>query len=91
MSRSSADQANSPFAFWKTALLITAHHVGTVFESASGKRFPRLVESTMMDLQQTSTLAVCRMVEHQERLAYPPNSIITSKNDRLGLRRGNLH
>lgn len=50
MSRSSAVQGSSPPDFLKMARLITAHQIGMVFDSASGKRLPRLVESTMIAL-----------------------------------------
>ena len=33
------------------ALFITAHQIGTVFDSASGIRFPALVESTSIILR----------------------------------------
>lgn len=35
------------------ALLTTAHQIGIVFDSASGTRFPALVESTTMILGQS--------------------------------------
>lgn len=53
--------------FWKRSLFSTAHQIGTVFDNASGMLFPRLVESTMIQLSSSHSAATLHW-----RLLSPP-------------------
>jgi hypothetical protein len=52
--------------------LMTAHQIGTVFESASGRRLPARVESTRMSLEQKITFFVIQRKSKGVMATYPP-------------------
>lgn len=68
------------------ASLITAHHIGTVLDRASGIDFPPRVESTRTILQNKVSKSTFWYFG-----IYPPNSWITASKWRLARRRLNAH
>lgn len=67
----------------RIARLTTEHHIGTVFDSASGMRFPALVESTKTSLLRTMD----NDASHRGWDTYPPRLVIRGRMWRLGLRK----
>ena len=69
------------------ARLMTAHQIGTVFESASGRRLPARVESTRMSLEQKITFFVIQRKSMGVMATYPPLEVAMDSRWIFGRRR----